>query len=201
MKRKAAILLLATAIAGCDDSNEFNIAENNFFPLQVGNYWELYPPDQNPLNEQVVVKMEITDTQLFSGIEYFLMVTRTETPNGVYADSTYYRVDENGFVFKRLKTGEISNPYRLGAGDGSRWSSSVPPGEKDMQVDYYTTPVEINTTHINGCRLFSFNVDGIIDEEHWTTLAPNIGIVTMHSAWGFRRDLKKAIINGVEYNF
>lgn len=200
MNRKSAILLSFIVIAGCDD-RDFNLAKNNYFPLQVGNYWELRPPAQDPQNDQVVVKMEITGTQSFSGVEYYLMVRKTEASNGVSVDTAYYRTDNNGFVFQYWKTGEITNPYRLGAKDGDRWQLSDASTEDDMRVTYYSTPVEINSTEVEDCRLFSFDKENWADEEHYTTLAPGIGIVTTHSAWGFRKDLKKAIVNGIEYNF
>ena len=137
----------------------------------------------------------------FSGEEYYLMVIKTESPSAVNTDTVYYRIDGNGFVFQRLKTGEISNPYRLGATDGAGWHLSSASTEKDMSVTYYTDPIDINSTQLENCRLFSYDVENWADEEYYTTLAPGIGVVTSHSAWGFRKDLKKAIINGVEYNF
>lgn len=79
MKRKAAILLLTVLMVGCDD-HDFNLDENNYFPLAIGNYWELHPPAQNPMNDQVVVKKEITATKLFSGKEYYLMVIKLNLP-------------------------------------------------------------------------------------------------------------------------
>jgi hypothetical protein len=202
MKTKAALLLSVVLIVGCDYSDdEFVLGENNFFPLQIGNYWELHAYGQNPVDNYPVLKMEITATESFSGVEYYLMVTKSEGVNGDYIDSVYYRTDQNGFVHQRLKTGEIRNPYRLGASNGVRWRSSGESTEKDMKVTYYTDPIEIGSTQLSNCRLFTFDMKEWIDEEHYTTLAPDIGVVTMHSAWGFRKDLKKAIINGIEYNF
>lgn len=200
MKIKAAIVLLIIGFAGCEDE-ELNLAENNFFPLQVGNYWEFHPYAQNLQGDKTVVKMEITTTQEFLGVEYYLMVRKSEGPYGIYIDTAYYRTNEIGFVFQRLKTGEITNPYRLGAKDGERWSSSFPANGDDMSVEYVNEPIMINSTLFENCRVFEYDKEEWIDEEYWTTLAPGIGIVTSHSAWGFRRDLKRAIINGVEYDF
>lgn len=185
---------------GCDDHNDFNLTENNFFPLQVGNYWEFHP-FPHPSSDETVVKMEITSTQEFSGVEYYLMVRKSEGPYGVYIDTSYYRTNEMGFVFQRLKTGEFVNPYRLGARDGERWSSSVPANGVDVSVRYIDEPITVNSTLLANCRVFAYDKEEWIDEEYWTTLAPGIGIVTSHSAWGFRRDLKRAVINGVEHNF
>lgn len=202
MKRNAAMILLTLLTIGCDyGDSEFRVAENNFFPLQVGNYWELRPFAQNPTNDQVVTKMTITGTETFAGVEYYCMVTTSESPIGVYIDSAYYRMDGNGFVFRRTETGDVSNPYRLGADDGASWRLSSSSTEDDMTVTFYSTPVEIGSLQLENCRLFSYDVENWADEESYTTLAPGIGIVTMHSAWGFRKDLKKAMVNGVEYNF
>lgn len=187
-------------VAGCEE-HEFDLGGNNFFPLQIGNYWEFHAPVQNPQGDNTILKMEITTTKEFGGEEYYLMVRKTEGSYGSYVDTLYYMMNDNGYVYQRLKTGELTNPYRLGAMHGSRWRSSLSATSDDISVMYIKNPVVIHSSLVENCREFKYDVEDIIDEEHWTTLAPGIGIVTMHSAWGFKKDLKKAIVNGVEYNF
>jgi len=197
-------LLFSTFIAllftACHDNNNPQPTDDSLFPLAVGNSWEYSPFPSNQSGYTGSVKSEITAIIEIENKEYYQMINKSEGTPNPYIDTVYYRVDNNGFVYKRRKSGEEGNPFRLQAQDGDKWKYSTVSTENDMSV-IFQEPITISSTQVSDCRLFVYDVSGLADEESYTTLAPGIGIVTSHTAWGFRRDLKKAVISGITYHF
>lgn len=168
--------------------------------MTVGNTWEYEQRAPTGYNDFGGIKKEITDVVKLEGREYYRMVTTWKSIPNPYTDTTYYRVDDNGFVFQRRNNGDVGNPFRLNATDKESWKYSTASTENDMHVTYQE-PITISSTQVSNTRLFSFDVSIMADEEWYTTLAPGIGIVTMYTSWTRPVDLKTAVISGVTYHF
>ena len=193
-------VFIALLFTACHDDSNPQPVDDSLFPLAIGNSWEYSPVSSNQSGYIGSVKSEITAIIEIENKEYYQMVNKSEGTPNPYIDTVYYRVDTNGFVYKRRKSGEEVNPFRLQAQDNDKWESSAASTENDMRV-IFQEPITISSTQVNDCRLFVYDVSGLADEESYITLAPGIGIATSYTAWGFRRDLKKAVINGITYHF
>jgi hypothetical protein len=202
MKKNILFLVVGLIAFSChEDSDAVKIDVNYYFPLQVGNYWEYGPvPNKNPLTKDG--KSIIAGTKVIDGQEYAMMVRTFENSPGDYVDTIYYRTTSNGFVYSRTNQDDKDfNVYRLGASKGDSW----------VVEDYYSltgkmavtdvATIILNTTTINDCKTFYFNAERWVDEEHYAIIGPGFGIIQSGGAEGFDLILKKAVINGQEYNF
>jgi len=200
-------IIVILFISGCQNEERLNPKDSSYFPLHVGDSWlykpanELYP-DMNAFIP--TVSREIIGTSFIDGDEYFLVVITSYYPDSkTQTDSTYYRVDPSTeFVYEYKKQiPELQlNPFRLSANLGDRWHYSFQSTEDDMALNLIST-VDLNGSSIENCKRFYYDVALMADEEHYTVLAPNLGIVSLGNAWGFDLKLQKATINGQTFQF
>jgi hypothetical protein len=167
----------------------------------VGNHWEYEPVLE--INPQVLsATMDIPSKYFFEGREYFVIVSKYTYPYGTSIDSVFYRMDSNGFVYETMKNfPEEANRYRLAATNNESWKI---PYRDDYDLVATTTVIQsltLNNTELENCKSYYFDSPGVVDEEHYVILAPGLGIIKRGSAWGFDIKLKKAIIDGNQFNF
>jgi hypothetical protein len=203
MKKTILFVVVALLAFSChEDDDTVQIVGDDYFPLQVGNYWEYEPASNMDLSTKDA-KSIITGTKVIDGHEYAVMVRTFGYAHADYVDTVYYRTTSDGFVYSRTnRDDEESNVYRLAASKGDSWI---------VDEDYFSfegrmavtevAPIILNTTTIDDCKTFYFNVETMADEEHYVIIGPGYGIIQSGSAWGFDRILKKAFIDGQEYNF
>lgn len=209
MRKSIFILLVALATSGCVEEKEggpISISEHGYFPLHIGNSWEYSTLGYD--SDLYVSKSEIVSKVFIDNFEYALM-TRTRTIySGTHIDSSYYRVDTNGYVFVRENESEY-NVYRLNAADGFTWTidkpfSSFPDPELSFiqEIRLNIESVNLNGTVIEQCKRYDHDVKDVYDEEGYSILGPGLGIIQSGNYFGgLHTVLKRAVIDGQEYNF
>src|ERR1700755_2012978 len=118
--KKILFLVITAVFAAChsDDKAE-PVFDNNYLPLQVGNYWDFQRMDQpqvTPLiHREVIANVEMDD------FKYYLLVTTYGDQSA--KDSSYYRIDSNGsaFIYRKNQSKE-DNRFHLNGKDGDEWS-------------------------------------------------------------------------------
>lgn len=203
MNKTLLIILTAIIFCGCKNDNDPQATEPDlsYFPLEVGNSWEYVPLLQNEYFLSVTV--QIPSTATIGDHEYSLMVTKYNYA-GVASviDSSYYRIDSRGYVFERTTHGiEEANRFRLAAANGETWEIRTPPFKNFVANATDIGTLNLNDIEIENCKSYYFDFPPTIDDEHTLVLAPGLGIVKQLSSGGYDSILKKAIINGTEYNF
>ena len=194
------ILVFVAAFCWCCDDEKIQVSDNSYFPLAVGNTWEYVPVYQSGLSPLTVV---VQGTENIDNKTYYVVIRSTVVNGSPVENTIFYRMDDNGYVFERqAETSVEINRFRLNTQDGDTWQMPVP------QMDAYTVTTsvmdEVQLTPLLSVpdgKSFSYDVPQYVDEEHYITLAKGLGIVKQGSAWGFDMRLKKAVINGTEYNF
>jgi len=200
---KTIILLFCCSIllVGCDDDSPFETGSNNYFPLEVGNIWifrSLQGNNDYKTFKRVTAKVTLDDlvyAEVVSGRTY-----PDDIGDNTY-DTTYYRVEENGYVYFRRKNNNAEeNRFRLNAIDGDTWTYPIENSET-MAVTLSIVNVELRNKNLRNCKVYYYDVTQWIDEEHTTILAKGIGFVKEYAAWGTGQVLESATINGREYDF
>jgi hypothetical protein len=208
IKKSYLSMLIVLIISACADDHEpMIIYDDSYFPLHVGDLWEYRPANEEfpQMNAQIpIVTRDIKGIEVMGGHEYFFMLITydysMQDRDTVY-DSAYYRLDSNGFVYAfDKKTGTETNPFRLGAIDGDRWEYPTQYGDGKIFVSL-VEKFELGNFTVEECKRFSFDVAQMADEENYSVLGPGLGIVSQGNAWGFNTKLKKATIDGHEYEF
>ena len=167
----------------------------NVLPLQVGNYWIM--KDATGFPDKVELKKYIDAEVPIGSRSYFRMVNRwTFEGTATASDTTYYRVDEQGFVYERKAgSGQEANVFRLYAREGEQWVH----GNGTMTLTNIDRYSAFNTP-INNCRFYSFDILQLLDEEVTTILAPDIGFVGSHS-YGSDLQTSEASVYGIVHKF
>ncbi|GHN01846.1 hypothetical protein WSM22_33350 [Cytophagales bacterium WSM2-2] len=201
MKKLIILFLVAALFAGCrhDDLAVKIPQDENYLPLEVGNYWNLQPVGQVSIGLQA--HREVMGVATINNHEYFLLVTSYIENSNV--DSAYYRMDTNGFVhiYRKNQPNFEDNRFRLFAKDGDKWKYPVD-GSSEAEITLTVGSLTIGNAEIANCKSYFFNVTNWADEEYTITLAPGIGFAKEYSnAWGFGQILKSARIHGQVYNF
>jgi hypothetical protein len=189
-------------MAACECNDDPRPETSDYLPLTLGNYWDFKATGLS--GDDLVEHREVVDYVTLNNMEYYLLVSTHLSPvwSGSYKDSTYYRIDDNGFVYVYRKGFEFEeNRYRLDGKDGDSWSYDY--------VDQYVADMtlaevskKIGNFDVEHCKDFSFNVEQWADEEYTYTLAPGVGFLREFSdAWGGGQELKSARINGHEIEF
>jgi hypothetical protein len=195
------LVVLLITLGACHDGHiePPPIAETNYFPLNVGNYWR-YEPALND-HSNIFLEFEVANKKVIAGKEYYQMIQTWISPGLTSQDTLYYRVDDFGNVFERRNNYE-GVKFRLTALENESWDFAyytVPPQNGEMAVSKLTT-LQLGQTSLDSCKVFFFDIKEMIDEENWTSLAPGLGIVSLGSFW-MRHDLKRATINGRHFEF
>jgi len=162
----------------------------DYFPLEVGNVWYLeYRKDfeMNLFDKKIVI----------DGNEFYHL----------YDHDYYFRKDNSGKVYRAFFdlpdeiTHSESIMYNLSANVGESWrggkykSSSF---EYTITLESIADTVETSAGTFYNCYRFRFAApENVYDADRIEWLAPDIGIVKLHSCWGSKY-LIKALINGVK---
>ena len=167
----------------------------NIYPLEVGNYWE-YGNTRDQVDSIVNS----------NGFDYFMVVTfplNIEKSNGRYfVDTAYYRNEGNKTLYKHRLIDEdiLLFDFSMAKGDEILIPYNFEPERNDSEKIFlsekYDT-VRLNTTIVDSCYRFYYDVIQWVDEEHTIWVRPYLGIVKSKSnAWGIGDWLTKANING-----
>jgi len=191
------VLLLATA---CSYNNVPMDVRSmlNYLPLEIGNSWDfktLYGSPYSRIHREVMGKATINNR------EYYLLVTTSSY--STIPDSSYYRIDNNGFVYiHRYYQGNFEdNRFRLNASNGDSWTYPI---DNNSIATIRTTAesLVLGDTEVKNCKGYYFDVAKWADEEYTIILAPEIGFAKEYSnAWGLGQVLKSAKIHGEIHNF
>jgi hypothetical protein len=195
-------LLLLTACE-CEYNEDPQPAiSNDYLPLTVGNYWDFKAVGYSP--ELFTEHREVEDYVTLNGRQYYLLVSTylSDMWYGQHRDSSYYRIDDAGFVYVYKKNRGIEeNRYRLNGKDGDTW-------EFDFIDNFIATmklselSKDVGNVNVENCKDYFFDVELWADEESTFTLAPHVGFLKEFSdAWGVGQELKSARINGKHIEF
>ena len=202
MKNSWLLCGVLVMMAACECNDEPWPETSDYLPLSIGNYWNFKATGLS--GDDLVEHREVVDYVTLNNMQYYLLVSTHLSPvwSGSHKDSTYYRIDDNGFVYVYRKGFDFEeNRYRLDGKDGDSWSYDY--------VDQYVADMtlaevskKIGNIDVEHCKDFSFNVVQWADEEYTYTLAPGVGFLREFSdAWGGGQELKSARINGHEIEF
>lgn len=174
---------------------------NAYLPLAIGNYWNFRTVGWT--GDQPSEHREVVDLVKINGREYYLLKSSSLSGDDrAYEDSTYYRVDKDGFVYVYNKNTELEeNRFRLNSNDGDSWAYS---NKEDYEVTITVRELtkDIDVAQIANCKDYSLDVEEWVDEEYTYTLAPGIGFLKEFSdGWGAGQVLKSAMVNGKEIKF
>jgi hypothetical protein len=173
-------------------------SSKDYFPLKVGNYWELSFLGTRTIDQ--IVNLD--------GKAYYRMVSVTVWPSGTTTkDTVYYRKTADGKVYQRKKTASEILKYDLTASQGQMWHYTTDnpiyplPWKATLQNKIDTVMVNGNT--LETCYRYYFDYPQSVDEESAIWLAPGIGVVRERWTGGGpqRIAIKKARINGVDIVF
>jgi hypothetical protein len=203
MKKLFLILLSALAFSGCDhnDVNEKMAATKDHLPLQVGNYWDFQSFGNSQTGTQV--HREVAALTTINDHEYYLLINSAVNGEYSYKDSSYYRIDDQGFVYiYRKNTGTLEdNRFRLNGKDGDAWSYPYQ-DNGEAHVNLSVSSLTIGNKEVANCKSYYFDIPSWADEEYTITLAPGIGFVKEYSnAWGLGQTLQAAKIDGQVFTF
>jgi hypothetical protein len=198
LMRACLISCLVTGLVSCtqgvdDVEGGSKKTPSDYLPLRVGDYWDFKGVNTN-LNT-IVQHWEVSGTAHLNGHEYYL-IAKFDAVNHTLIDSMYLR-EANGDVYTyRRSMGFEELRYKLNANDGDTWTYPLVNGEV-MNVTLHVGALEVASKTVLDCRNYYFDVEQWADEEHTSTLAPNIGFIREYSdAWGSGIVLSKASIGG-----
>jgi hypothetical protein len=188
------LIVLVSCNQGVDDpEGGSKNAPSAYLPLRVGDYWDFKAVNNNL--STIVQHWEVSGTAQLNGHEYYL-ITKFDAGNHTPIDSMYLR-EANGDVYTyRRSMGFEELKYKLNANDGDTWTYPYMDGDV-MNVTLHVGSLKLASKTILDCRNYYFDVERWADEEHTSTLAPNIGFIREYSdAWGSGIVLSKASIGG-----
>jgi hypothetical protein len=131
------------------------------------------------------------------------LVSTLTINNYTYRDSSYYRIDRNGFVYIYRKSSPDyeDNRFRLDGNANDTWSYPVEGGDQ-AQVTLTVGTITVGNVAFTNSKSYYYDVTPWVDEENTITLAPGIGFVKEYSNSGWLdQTIKSAKINGRVYNF
>lgn len=200
MTKSISSLIVLLILASCVKDAVVDSSQD-YFPLQVGNFWEL----------SIVGTRTIDQTVTLDGKDYYRMVSVRVWPNGTTSkDTAFYRKSSDGKVYQRgtKSTDEILK-FDLTAVVGQPWSYAKDPTRSfnphpwnvTLNSNIDTTVVKNYT--IENCYRYYFDLLQMADDEYNVWLAPGIGIVRERYSGGTpdRIAIKRARINGIERVF
>jgi len=203
--RNVVIVVMIAVLAGCEYHNvSYEIPTiENYLPLKVGNYWNFESISFSQGQSSNQIHREVASTATINNHEYYLLITTSTNDYYTYKDSSYYRIDHNGYVYiyRKSSPNYEDNRFRLNGNDHDTWSYPVEAGDQ-AQVTLTVESVTLGNVTLTNCKSHYYNVIQWADEENTITLAPGIGFVKEYSnAWGLGQELKSAMIDGQVFNF
>jgi hypothetical protein len=174
-------------------------SSKDYFPLKVGNYWELSYIGGTRTIDQIVN---------LDGKDYFRMVRVIVWPNGTTTnDTVYYRKTADGKVYQRNKTTSEILKFDLTAVKGEMWhyttENPIYPLPWNATLQNKTDTVVVNNNTLETCYRYYFDYPQSVDEESAIWLAPGVGVVRERWTGGGpqRIAIKKARIDGILKEF
>jgi hypothetical protein len=190
------IILLFGLIVSCDtDTKYLPELGDDYFPLGVGDIWEY----ENQTRK-------VIGTESINGKEYKRVEVKYYRADTIYSTHEMYYRKKNGIKIYKVnheKTGEFlfadfsredgeSWTYPANIGDDDNWNVTV---RTDIDFDF-------GDLVLKNCKSFYYDVPNWADEEHVIIFAPGIGEISNVSlGWGLGDTLRKATINGIQYQF
>jgi len=141
-------LLAFVLLAGAHDDERVVILSPDYFPLQEGNYW-IYEVSVPGFQGISYSKLEIIGTNQIEGKTYFKAISRVI--DGNYLDTLFYRVNDNGYVFRRHRSADESELYHLNAVKGESWHLS---DSSMMTFNDFMPVVLTNKVTLSNCRAY-----------------------------------------------
>ena len=197
MQRLMIIIGCVVLLSGCMDGT-VSPTSTSYLPLSVGNSWKLVP--MNDPASGTYTFWRVTNTVEFEGETWYEMVRGYANPVEVIGDTSYYRVDANGYVYVRREGVEfVENDFRLNGEHGDTWTYDFQ--NTEISIALSEVLLKIGDRQLN-CKAYYRDIAAWADEENTTTLARGIGIAKTYSdAWGNGSILKEAIIDGNKITF
>ena len=201
MKTITLLLCCTILLFGCEEDSSLETGSDNFLPLEVGNIW-IFKSLQD--NSDYKTFKRVTSNVTLNDLVYAEVVSGRTYPDDIgdsSYDTTYYRVENDGYVyFKRKKSVAEENRFRLNGMNGDTWTYPIENNET-LAITLSVVNVELGNKSLRNCKSYYYDVSQWIDEEHTTILAKGIGFVKEYAAWGTGQVLESATINGREYDF
>ena len=148
-------ILLLLGINSCDDKeDEQNILTIDYFPLEIGNYWQLDYSDRK----------EIIKTETIDNKTYFVLVYNKDT--------AFYRTENNKIIVKNSPHSEAVK-FDLTANENDTWSYN----SWTVKLVSKTDTIVIKDKKVINCYHFYFDIPMMADDEHGIWLAPGIGYI------------------------
>jgi hypothetical protein len=170
------LLMIALLMIACDkNESEIIILSGDYFPLEIGNYWQFENSG----------KKEVIGTDTIDSKAYFILATNNDT--------SYYRKVNNKIYVTEYGEDE-GLKFDLNANINDTWSY----GTYTVKLVSKSDTMKINGHKITGCYQFFFDVPEWIDEEHTIWLAPGIGFIQNYCGLCYDQttQLAKACIGG-----
>lgn len=199
------VIVMVAVLTGCQyhDIIYEKPANESYLPLEVGNYWNFETISSSQVQEPNQIHREVTSIVTINNHDYYLLVNTSTNSAYTYKDSSYYRVDNNGYVFIYRKSSPRfeDNRFRLNGNNHDTWSYPVESGD-EAHVTLTMESVTLGNVTLANCKSHFFDVVRWADEENTITLAPGVGFVKEYSnAWGIGQELKSAKIGDRVFNF
>ena len=175
---KNAVLMLGVFVmmiaCECNEDPRPELSDD-YLPLALGNYWEF--KGTGFVGNELVEHREVVDYVTLNDMEYYLLVSTHLSPvwSGANKDSTYYRIDNDGFVYVyRKNIGMEENRYRLNGKDGDTWSYDYV-NQYIADMTLREAAKHVGKVEVSNCKDYSFNVEQWADEEY-TLLAYTVAL-------------------------
>jgi hypothetical protein len=184
-----AILVFAFAVP----ANAQTADASDYYPLAVGNEWTYFLP--YPGVDTLWDGTFGVDTLMVRDTTYFLA-------RHPFSFSDTLRDDGNGRILARLDGRELIL-FDFNAEDGAtyQFERSLSGGDDIFDETFDVTvsrerTVKVGAGHFEHCVSFYFDVPEALDDEHFWTFAPGVGIVKAGGFVGAYTELFSAIVDG-----
>lgn len=187
MKILSALFLMSLALASCQKDHSTKIElTSDYFPLKVGNYWNL----------EFAGKYLVKESRILNGIEYFEIIND-------YGTSTFYMIRDNKIYARELAIGNKEEmKFDLTAETNDTWVYGV----GSVTLTNRNATITIGDLQVDSCLQFDFYNKNLIDYGGSIWLAPEIGLIqqTCQECFGSAFKTMKLIkvnINNKEIEF
>lgn len=192
-------LIAVYGLISCSKSKDAEVHQiEDYFPLEVGNYWEFKNPS---LAGTYFFKIDSIKT--IDGKEYFRMIKE----QGPYNDTVFYRKSPFWMVYERRRGLDEVVKYNFGVPAGFHWEYMDHYKSFNGETWIITLGAKSDTVRssnylFENCYRYFNDIERMADEESIWWLAPGVGVVkyTYLGGIGSQR-LVKAKINGVEKEY
>ena len=175
------LIFLSIMIYSCSKKdNEIIISEGDYFPLEIGNYWQFDNSQKN----------EVIGSKLIENLNYF---------ESVYSDDTsYYRIDNNKIIVKE-NNDSIGLKFDLTANVNDTWNYN----SWKVTLSSKKDTIKIGNIKYINCYRYCFDIHNLPDASHCIWLAPGLGFIqeSCNMCLNSIKKVNKARINNQEINY